>query len=178
MKPSRTHLVLLAIAAALPLARPESRASAALPELPDFPARIEGRALSPCAPSELEAPFLARFPGRVGRFTDGERLWILRQVATPTLALHSSARCLRAAGWNVAAAEALKDAEGSVWSAVRATREGVAVTLRERVVSHATGRTWPDVDAWRWDTWFGRDPGPWCAMTAIERVSVEARDRR
>ncbi|MEQ1895132.1 MAG: hypothetical protein ABL998_21545, partial [Planctomycetota bacterium] len=134
------------------------------------PDSIDGRALVASAASELEAPWNAAFPGRIGRFDDGERLWILRQVANATLALHSSARCLVAAGWSVEPAEAWRDAEGRTWSSCRARLGARTALVRERVASHATDASWPDVDAWRFDAWLGRDPGPWCAFTSIELV--------
>lgn len=172
MKRSRAviHALALALAALAPLLRPTRPVEAVAPDLPEFPSTLEGRPLVPSAPSELEAPFLARFSGRIGRFTDGERLWILRQTAEPTLALHSSTRCLRAAGWELEPARAWRDEQGRIWSACTARLGERTLFVRERVESSATGASWSDVDAWRFDAWLGRDPGPWCAYTAIELV--------
>ncbi|HUR29687.1 MAG TPA: hypothetical protein VM509_15965 [Planctomycetota bacterium] len=170
MKPSaaRFHALALGIAALAPLLRPARHDGTEIENLPAFPDAIEGRKLVPSATSEIEIAWLASFPGRIGRFSDGERLWILRQTAQPTLRLHSSARCLRAAGWEVEPAHALRDAEGRIWSAYVARRSNLRALVRERVASTATSASWPDVDAWRWDAWLGRDPGPWCAYTSIE----------
>lgn len=165
---ARLHWCALAAAATFPLWRGGASATHASASWPDFPTTIEGRALRPSAPLELERAYLEAFPGRVGRFEDGERVWILRQVATPTLKLHSSARCLRAAGWSVETSDAEVDAHGRTWSRVHATRGGRELEVRERVESSTTGRSWPDIDTWRWDAWLGRDPGPWCAYSALE----------
>jgi hypothetical protein len=162
------HALALVFAAVAPLLRPRADAAIAAPELLHFPNAIEGRALVPAAISELEAPWLARFPGRIGRFSDGERLWILRLTAQPTLQLHSSARCLRAAGWQVDTASAHRDAQGRIWSRYSARMGERRLSVSERVQSSATDASWPDLDAWRWDAWLGRDPGPWCAYTSIE----------
>jgi hypothetical protein len=162
------QLAALLVAALAPLFR-HQQAPLQLPDTwPPFPDAIAGRALQVSPSSELEAPWIAAFPGRIGRFSDGERLWILRQVASATLALHSSVRCLTAAGWSVAPAQAWRDAEGRTWSSCRARLGERTALVRERVESSSTGASWPDVDAWRHDAWLGRDPGPWCAFTSIE----------
>jgi len=158
----------LLLAALAPLFRLERGAAEFPVTWPPFPSTLEGRALVESAPSELEAPWIAAFPGRIGRFSDGERLWILRQVAHPTLALHSSVRCLVAAGWTVEPGQAWRDAEGRIWSTCRAQRDGRRLRVRERVASLTSEASWPDLDAWRHDAWLGRDPGPWCAFTALE----------
>lgn len=159
-----------AFAAVAPLLRPAPLVATGGADLPAFPTELDGRPLQASAPSPLEAPWLEKFPGRVGRFTDGERLWILRQTDEPTLALHSSARCLRAAGWELEPARAERDQAGRIWSACRARKDDRTIFVRERVESFSTNASWPDVDAWRFDAWLGRDPGPWCACTSIEFV--------
>lgn len=167
MNTTPLRIALLAAAATAPLLRPAQvpRGPGSAPELPH---EYGGRALVPVAAGALESAYVADFPGRIGRFHDGERTWILRTVATPTLALHGSARCLTAVGFHVEALAARRDPDGSVWSRLRAERGGTVFVLRERVESLSTGATWPDVDAWRHDAWFGSDPGPWLAATAVE----------
>lgn len=169
MSASLVRIVLLAAAAIAPLLRATAPARG-IADAPALPSVYAGRALVALPVGEVEAAYLADFPGRIGRFHDGERTWILRTVATPTLALHGSARCLTAVGFRVEALAARRDPDGSVWSRMRAERGGTVLVLRERVESLATGATWPDVDAWRHDAWLGRDPGPWLAATAIENA--------
>lgn len=162
------RILVLGLATVAPFLRPHVDAPPASHELGAFPTSIDGRLLTPASFSDVEAPWLARFPGRIGRFTDGERLWILRMTALPTLELHSSARCLRAAGWHVEAASAHRDSQRRIWSTFIASKGERRLSVREQVQSTSTQASWPDIDAWRWDAWLGRDPGPWCAYTSIE----------
>lgn len=171
MKLGALEWLVLVAAALSPLARRAPAREPSRTDAPELPTQIEGRALVPVVAGEIEASFLASFPGRIGRFDDGERTWILRSVATPTLSLHSSSRCLEAAGFEIHTLPAHRDARGHVWSRVSATRAGRTFVVRERVTSLASGVSWPDVDTWRFDAWLGRDAGPWLAASAIERAA-------
>src|SRR5262245_8451285 len=62
---------------------------------PGWPSTFEGRSLRELPLSEREERFGAGFPGRIARFTDGQRELIIRWVAAPTRQLHSAADCFR-----------------------------------------------------------------------------------
>ena len=49
----------------------------------------------------IEERFARRFPGAIARFTDGERVLIVRQVTRPTRQLHPADDCFRAIGYTV-----------------------------------------------------------------------------
>jgi len=49
--------------------------------------------------SNRETRLMNRFPGRIARFTDGNREIILRYVASPTRTLHPAAECFEAVGY-------------------------------------------------------------------------------
>ena len=53
--------------------------------------------------SEVEQRFAARFPGAIARFSDGERVIVLRHVERPTRMLHPAADCFRGLGYAHAA---------------------------------------------------------------------------
>src|SRR5581483_5243587 len=89
---------------------------------PGWPAALEGRALTPLPLTAREAELARGFPGRVGRFGDGEAEVILRWVATPTRQLHPAADCLRGSGWSVEPGPLRVDARGHAWGTVRARR--------------------------------------------------------
>ena len=132
---------------------------------PGWPAELEGRPLQEAPLTAREAAFNTAFPGRIARFTSGERVVILRWVLRPTHRIHSAADCMRYAGWSIRA-EALHVAPEGNWSAFTATRQGTVLRIRERC-SGAPGETWPDVSAWFWAALGGRTRGPWWIITVV-----------
>ena len=72
-------VLLLALAAALPLLLGAARRAGCAPS-PSGRTQWDGRALRPLAMSAVEQRFAARFPGAIARFTDGERVLVLRSV--------------------------------------------------------------------------------------------------
>ncbi|MDP1791075.1 MAG: hypothetical protein Q8L12_10910, partial [Methylibium sp.] len=94
---------LLAACALAPLARDASPAEGALRAV-EWPRQFDGRTLRPLALSPVEQRFANAFPGAIGRFSDGERLLVLRDVQRPTRMLHPAADCYRGLGYSIAAA--------------------------------------------------------------------------
>src|SRR5439155_24588963 len=88
------------IAAAAPLV-PAPQAPAAAAGFPGWPAEFEGRPLRPLPLTALEERFADNFPGRVGRFSDGDREIILRWVAHETRRVHPAADCFKASGYEL-----------------------------------------------------------------------------
>ena len=116
--------------------------------------------------------FAADFPGKIGVFSDGPHTYILRWVMRPTRKLHSSADCLRAAGFEVAPGRAEIDAVGAVWAHFTASHGEEIWNVSERIVA-ADGDAWTDVSAWFWENLFPHEgtTGPWWAVTRLERKS-------
>lgn len=135
---------------------------------PGWPDTFEGRPLVALAPTALDARFARDLPGRVRRFTDGEREIVLRWSAEPTRLVHPSAVCFRAQGWDVAPLPSVVDARGRTWSAFAATRHGERLAVRERV-EDASGGSWPEPTAWWWASLLGRTSGPAWAWTVAAR---------
>jgi hypothetical protein len=168
------HLIVCAAAALTPIltvyASPPAAASlAAAAEFPGWPESFEGRALTRLAATELDARFLADLPGRVARFSDGEREILIRWSATPTRHLHPSANCLRAVGWDTSPRPLTITADGSTWSTYVATRGSERLEVRERVVD-TSGRTWAEPTAWYWASLLGETSGPAWAYTVSRRI--------
>jgi hypothetical protein len=94
--PSRTWLVILlpvTLAAALvPLWHPTPAVRPA-DHFPGWPASFEGYALRELPLSARERKFMEGFPGRTGRFTDGNREFVIRWVTHETRLLHPAADC-------------------------------------------------------------------------------------
>jgi hypothetical protein len=79
-----TGRIALCVAAALaplvPIGRGAERAKS---DFRGWPASFEGHAIKELPLSEQEKRFARGFPGRIGRFTDGKREIVIRQVVTP-----------------------------------------------------------------------------------------------
>jgi hypothetical protein len=160
-------VALCVVAALAPLAAP-ARQPLANGVFPGWPASFEGRPLTALPLSPIEERFQHNFPGRVGRFSDGRREIILRYVAQGTRKLHPASDCFKANGYALVPLPiaVLGDER---WSGFRATRGGVAMEVRERIVDSA-GAQWSDVSAWYWAVQTGRTTGPWWAVT-VARVA-------
>lgn len=156
----------MAVAALVPLAPLPQRAPTIHTHLPAWPAAFDGAPLHEIPLTAREQEFGAGFPGKVARFTDGQREFILRAVAAPTRKLHPSADCFRALGYRLTAEPVLRDAQGRRWSQFLATKDSARLRIRERITDPA-GREWTDVSSWFWSALGARSSGPWLATTVV-----------
>lgn len=139
------------------------------PGWPVHPAGLKWRELPL---GEREAGFAKDFPGRVARFHDGEREWVLRWVTTPTRRLHPAADCFRGAGYAITPLSIVTDEKGRRWARFRAERAGERLIVRERIEPAANPATegWTDASSWFWSAALGNaGDGPWLAWTSAER---------
>ena len=167
-------LIAALLAAVAPLIRPPRNASAtASQSFPGWPTHYQGRALKALPMSEREAAFGRDFPGRIGRFTDGQREIIVRYIAEPTRRLHPAADCLKAVGFSIAPAPLRRDASGAPMSCLGATRNGQTLNVCE-VIRDNHGEHWPDVSAWYWSALFGGARGPWWSFVVAEVADAGA----
>lgn len=135
-------------------------------EFPGWPAHFEGKHLTQLDISEKEKIFEKDFPGRMAKFTDGERILIMRWVHKETRKLHPASDCFRAVGYKVYPASALRGPDSAVWSGFRASRDDESIRVLERI-QDIRGRTWSDVPSWYWSAFFGKSIGPWWSVTMI-----------
>ncbi len=147
---------------------------------PGWPTHFAGRRLTALPLTEREAQFTRQFPGRIGRFHDGEREIILRWLRRETRMLHPAADCFRGLGYEIRPLPLDRDGDGATWGEFRATRDGEVLLVRERVYadgdaahsgSHGPARAWTDVSSWYWDALWGTTSGPWWAVTIAERAA-------
>ncbi|QRY80554.1 exosortase Q [Pseudomonas sp. PDNC002] len=159
-----TFLGTLLLAMVWPLLAPGS-ASANVSAPHEWPAQFEGRLLRPLALSPVEQRFAEDFPGQLGRFTDGQRSIVLRQVLRPTRKLHPAEDCFRAIGYRVEQTQLRKrvGAEGLQRCFV-VTRDGVKLQVCD-YIQDAAGQSFSDTSAWYWSALSGRSKGPWLAVT-------------
>jgi hypothetical protein len=160
--------LLLLLAALLPLAPPAAPGPGTAAPPVEWPVQWEGRTLRPLATSAVEQRFAARFPGAIARFTDGERVLVLREVRQPTRMLHPAADCFRGLGHRIGAARLEHDAHGRLWRCFESTApDGERLRVCERIEG-TDGTSFVDASAWFWAALAGRSSGPWRAVTVVE----------
>jgi hypothetical protein len=137
---------------------------------PGWPSSFEGRPLRELPLSEREERFGAGFPGRIGRFTDGQRELILRWVAAPTRQLHPAADCFQGLGYSTTPPAFWREADGSAWHRFTASRGSVRLTVREAILEGRASR-WTEVSQWYWEALLGQTRGPWWAITVAEHAN-------
>jgi hypothetical protein len=133
-----------------------------------WPVVFEGHDLKELPLSGREERFAHGFPGRIGRFTDGEREIVIRWATTPSRRLHPAQDCFRGLGYDIHDRPAMTDDRGRRWSCFDAERQGTTLLVRERIHDGA-GQGWTDVSSWYWAAVLGDTAGPWWAVTVAER---------
>lgn len=134
-------------------------------DLPAFPEIFEGKKLNRLELTEREKAFGNRFPGKIGRFTDGEREIIIRVVAKPTRRLHPATDCFRGTGYETKPDKVDVDKDGRPWGCFTAVKTGKRPQKVCELIYDSEGRSWSDVSAWYWDASFGKSTGPWWTYT-------------
>lgn len=136
----------------------------------EWPQQWDGRALRPLALSAVEQRFAARFPGAIGRFTDGQRVIVLRQVNAPTRMLHPAADCFRGLGHRLGAVALERDARARLWRCFESTApDGQRLRVCERIEAD-DGTSFIDPSSWFWAAALGQSSGPWQAVTVVEAL--------
>jgi hypothetical protein len=160
-------IVALLLAAALPLFMPRHEAQAATPHV-EWPREWDGRELRPLATTAVEQRFAARFPGAIARFSDGERVLVLRRVRQPTRMLHPAADCFRGLGYRIEQARLERDPRQRLWRCFEAQAgDGQRLRVCERITAD-DGTAFVDPSSWFWAAALGRSTGPWQAVTLVE----------
>lgn len=162
--------IVLALSAAVPLLLPAAPTAAAGARHVEWPVEWEGRALRPLASTAVEQRFAARFPGAIGRFTDGERVLVLRRVSAPTRMLHPAVDCFRGLGHRIAATRLERDAQQRLWRCFESEAPGGE---RLRVCERIEGddaSAFIDPSSWFWAATLGQSSGPWLAVTVVEAL--------
>ncbi len=160
------------LAALLPLPLPLFVPAAPAPRARyvEWPQQWDGRALRPLALSAVEQRFAARFPGAIGRFTDGQRVIVLRRVNAPTRMLHPAADCFRGLGHRLGAVALERDARARLWRCFESTApDGQRLRVCERIEAD-DGTSFIDPSSWFWAAALGQSSGPWQAVTVVEAL--------
>ena len=139
---------------------------------PGWPTQYEGRALQPIPLTDDERRFAAALPGRLGKFTDGRREFMLQWVARENRLLHSATDSMANVGFEVKPEALWVDGHGNRWLSATVAGGGQEFRVRERIYDTAGG-SWPDASSWYWATAFGDGTPPWWMITIVERVVPE-----
>lgn len=158
--------VALASAATLAPLMTKPDATASTGAFPGWPARHEGRALTMLAAAPEDAWLARRFPGRIARFSDGERQIVLRWTAGATRLLHPATTCFRGSGYTIDQAPMRRSADGTTSACFRASKGGRQLLACERVF--AGGESWPDISAWYWHALVDPAPDGYWAVLEVE----------
>lgn len=152
-----------AIAAVVPLlgARPQP---APVGNFPGWPSQFVGKPLRALPLGPTEQRFATDFPGRIGRFSDGEREIVIRWVSQGTRKLHPASDCFRGTGYSITPQPLAVDPDGARWGTFLATRGEQRLDVRERIYD-TSGNQWTDASAWYWAAAMGESAGPWWAVT-------------
>lgn len=165
------YLVACVIAALAPFmsARFESPATgAAAVAFTGWPSTFEGKTLTALPLNDMEKKFASGFPGRIARFTDGEREIIIRWVTEATRMMHPASDCFQGLGYTVKPLAGYRDERGLLWASFAATRGDERLRVYERI--HAdSGESWTDVSAWYWSALRHVGSGSWWAITVAEK---------
>ena len=165
------YIIACVIAAWTPLLAPLFETHVTNAEASPFPGwstTFEGKPLTPLPLTQIEQTFAADFPGRIMRFTDGEREIIVRWVTEATRMLHPASDCFQGLGYTVTPLAAHRDQNGSLWASFAATKGDERLLVYDRIISD-DGETWTDVSAWYWSALRQRGSGSWWAITVAEK---------
>jgi hypothetical protein len=168
--------VICLIAAAMPLLGTPLPAPATA-DFPGWPTHHEGKPLQSLPLTALERRFAENFPGRVGRFSDGEREVVMRWVSSATRKLHPAADCFRGSGYSITPQAIQVDGNGARWGSFIAVRGAVRIAVRERIYD-AAGNGWTDVSSWYWAALRGQSLRPWWAVTVATSLADDQSDER
>ncbi len=165
-------VAVMLLAALLPLAA--SPRAEPVPRHVEWPQAWEGRPLRPLATTAVEQRFAARFPGAIARFSDGERVLVLRRVNEPTRMLHPAADCFRGLGYRIERTQLEHDAQSRLWRCfVAEGRAGERLRVCERIApfdESGGAEAFVDASSWFWAATLGRSRGPWQAVTVVEAL--------
>lgn len=159
-------ILLCALVAGMPWIERSTTLSPA-EHFPGWPNTFEGKVLQALPLTGLEQRFAENFPGRIGRFSDGQREIIIRWVSQETRKLHPAVDCFKGSGYDVQALAMRLSHTGERWGRFRAVKAGLSVTVSERIFNQQ-GQQWTDVSAWHWAALWRQSTGPWWAVTIAQ----------
>lgn len=161
-------IITCSLAAAIPLLPMRHDANSTNMYPLAFPDHYQGRKLQPIAMTEHEKRFYRRFPGKLSKYTDGQRNITFKWIDRPTRKLHPASDCYRGMGFSIYPEALQVDHSGHKWGAFRAVKGNNHILVKEKI-SDPSNHHWTDVSSWYWSALLGRSKGPWLVVTIAER---------
>ena len=171
------YLIACCLAGLTPLVHIDRHVAKAHADFPGWPTHFNGKQLKKLSLSSRERNFETGFPGRIARFTDGERVLIVRWVTERTRKLHPAADCFKGIGYTIRTLPIRVDDREMLWGTFEAKNDEDAVLVKERL-HDSGGKSWTDVSSWYWASLLGETTGPWWAVTVVERRTEPKPDQR
>ena len=163
------YLIACAIAALMPFVSAGTPATGVTAvTFPGWPRTFAGQTLTQLPLNETEKRFATEFPGRIARFSDGEREIIIRWVTEATRKMHPASDCFQGLGYSVKPLAAHRDENRLLWASFAATKGEERLRVYERIHSDS-GESWTDVSAWYWSALRYEGSGSWWAITVAEK---------
>lgn len=134
---------------------------------PGWPDNFDGKPLRQLPLTDRESLFLQYFPGSIGRFTDGQREYILRWLTSPTRKFHPASDCFRGIGYSIESLSTETREDNSQWSVFRASKDKEMLLVYERIYDQQ-GNSWTNVSSWYWAALLGKSEGPWWSVAVAE----------
>jgi len=157
-------IIICLCAAFVPFWKQSPKKSVEPMNFPGWPEKFDGKTLKPLSFSFREMAFFREFPGRVARFSDGNREIILQWVTVRTRRLHPSIDCFRGLGFHIEPLPIHSDAVHQLWSSFKANKNTEHLIILERMYD-MKGQSWPDVYSWYWSALLGTTNPPWWKIT-------------
>jgi hypothetical protein len=153
------YVLACAAAAAAPLV---ADARPAPPPFRGWPRQLEGRPLTQLADTPEEARFYAEHPTRHARFSDGQRIILMRWADSRIEGFHLAGPCFRAFGFQL---EELPSRSSE--SCFRAKRAGVTQRVCEHI-RDGKGRTFASMEAWHLAQMLRTTEPPYVGVSIVE----------
>lgn len=169
MRCSHFFLAACLVAALVPLVQVSLPSHGFSREFPGWPERFEGQRLEILPLSDVEKRFEREFPGKIAKFSDGNRTIVMRWVTKETRKLHPAADCFKASGYDVKPLPLAVDDKGNRWGSFQAIRSTEKLHVREQIRDEQ-GNTWTDVSAWYWAALAAKTHGSWWAVTLVGKA--------
>lgn len=120
--------------------------------------------------SPIEERFAIGFPGYIGRFTDGNTVWVVRHISQSTRMLHAASDCYRGLGYKISNARVISQANNTRWRCFTAERQN-KLQVCERIFDNK-GSEWTDVSSWYWQSLFESGKHEWWAVTQVNNMAT------
>jgi hypothetical protein len=153
-----------AAAALSPVLAIESASSK--PRFTGFPTTFEGRPLSRLPDTPEERAFYGRHALEHARFSDGERVLLMRWAGADITGFHLAEACFRAFGFTLSPMPARSDSAARE-HCYRARRKGVAQRVCEQI-RDGQGQVFASEPTWQLARVLGQSPPPYLGISVVE----------